>query len=111
MAADGSTVRELDEDKLRADLEALYARGEVQALTICFINAYINGAHERRAREIAADDTVIEKDGVKVVVDPAAVMFVLGTEIDWVEDKLGAMFVFRNPNEKARCGCGESFSV
>ena len=55
MAADGSTVRELDEDKLRADLEALYARGEVQALTICFINAYINGAHERRAREIAAE--------------------------------------------------------
>ena len=63
------------------------------------------------AREIGADDTVIEKDGVKVVVDPGAVMFVLGTEIDWVEDKLGAMFVFRNPNEKARCGCGESFSV
>jgi len=55
MAADGSTVRELDEDKLRTDLRALYARGEVQALTICFINAYINGAHERRAREIAAE--------------------------------------------------------
>jgi iron-sulfur cluster assembly accessory protein len=36
---------------------------------------------------------------------------VLGTQIDWVEDKLGAMFVFKNPNEKARCGCGESFSV
>jgi N-methylhydantoinase A len=55
MAADGSTVRALDEDKLRADLKALYARGEVQALTICFINAYINGEHERRAREIAAE--------------------------------------------------------
>jgi iron-sulfur cluster assembly protein len=63
------------------------------------------------AREIGEADTVVEKDGVKLVVEPAAVMYVLGTEIDWVEDKLGAMFVFKNPNEKARCGCGESFSV
>ena len=38
-------------------------------------------------------------------------MYVLGTELDFVEDRLGAQFVFRNPNEKARCGCGESFSV
>ena len=63
------------------------------------------------AHSIGSDDTVIEKDGIKLVVDPEAVMYVLGTEIDWVEDKLGAMFVFKNPNEKARCGCGESFSV
>lgn len=63
------------------------------------------------AREIGAKDTVVEHDGVRLVVDPAAVMYVLGTEIDWVEDKLGAMFVFKNPNEKARCGCGESFSI
>ena len=63
------------------------------------------------AHEIAADDTVVEADGVKLVVEPQAVMYVLGTQIDWVEDKLGAMFVFKNPNEKARCGCGESFSV
>ena len=40
-----------------------------------------------------------------------ALMFLVGTELDYVEDKLGAQFVFRNPNEKARCGCGESFSV
>ena len=63
------------------------------------------------ASSIDSGDTVIEKDGVKLVVEPDAVMYVLGTEIDWVEDKLGAMFVFNNPNEKARCGCGESFSV
>ncbi len=63
------------------------------------------------AREIGAEDTVVEKDGVRIVVEPGAVMYVLGTQIDWVEDKLGAMFVFKNPNEKARCGCGESFSV
>jgi iron-sulfur cluster assembly protein len=63
------------------------------------------------AAEIGAEDTVVEQDGVKLVVEPQAVMYVLGTQIDWVEDKLGAMFVFKNPNEKARCGCGESFSV
>jgi iron-sulfur cluster assembly protein len=63
------------------------------------------------ADEIGAEDTVVEKDGVKLVVEPQAVLYVLGTQIDWVEDKLGAMFVFKNPNEKARCGCGESFSV
>ena len=54
---------------------------------------------------------VVDLDGIKLVIDPRAVMYVLGTELDFVEDKLGAQFVFRNPNEKARCGCGESFSV
>ncbi len=55
IGADGAVVRELDEDKLRADLKVLHAKGRVQALTICFINAYINGEHERRARDIAAE--------------------------------------------------------
>jgi N-methylhydantoinase A len=55
IAADGSEVRPLDEAQLRIDLSALHAKGGIQALTICFINAYINGRHERRAREIAAE--------------------------------------------------------
>jgi len=55
MAADGTEVEPLDEAKLREDLKALRAKGEVQALTICLINAYINGAHERRAQAIAAE--------------------------------------------------------
>ena len=63
------------------------------------------------AREIAADDLVVRQDGVVVVVDPRSAELVRGTEIDWVEDRLGAQFTFRNPNEKARCGCGESFTV
>ncbi|MGB1962855.1 MAG: HesB/IscA family protein, partial [Candidatus Puniceispirillaceae bacterium] len=44
-------------------------------------------------------------------IDPTAVMFLVGSEMDWEEDKFAARFVFRNPNEVARCGCGESFSV
>lgn len=56
-------------------------------------------------------DEVVERDGVKVLIDPKAVMFLIGTEMDFVEEKLKNGFVFRNPNEKGRCGCGESFHV
>lgn len=56
-------------------------------------------------------DEVVEADGVTILIDPKATMFILGTEMDYVEDKLESGFVFRNPNEKARCGCGESFHV
>ena len=55
IGADGSVVEPLDEDRLRADLQTLNDKGGVEALTICFINAYINGEHERRAREIASE--------------------------------------------------------
>ena len=55
IAADGAVVRDLDEERLRTDLRVLHAKGSVEALTICFINAYINGEHEQRARDIAAE--------------------------------------------------------
>ena len=63
------------------------------------------------AREIGPGDEVVEAEGVKVVIDPKASMYLLGTEIDFVEDRLGAAFKFHNPNEAGRCGCGESFTV
>ena len=53
----------------------------------------------------------VEEKGVTVFIDPTAVMFLVGSEMDWQEDKFAARFVFNNPNEIARCGCGESFSV
>jgi iron-sulfur cluster assembly protein len=56
-------------------------------------------------------DEVVEDKGVTILIDPKASMFIIGTEMDYVEDKLQAGFVFRNPNEKGRCGCGESFHV
>jgi len=56
-------------------------------------------------------DEVIEQFGLKVLVDPKAVMFILGSQMDYKEDKLSSGFVFTNPNEKGRCGCGESFHV
>jgi iron-sulfur cluster assembly protein len=56
-------------------------------------------------------DEVVEAKGVKVLIDPKAVMFILGTEMDFKQDKLQSGFTFTNPNEKGRCGCGESFHV
>lgn len=56
-------------------------------------------------------DEVVEAHGVKVLIDPKAIMFILGSQMDFVEDKLSSGFVFQNPNEKGRCGCGESFHV
>ena len=63
------------------------------------------------ADELGPFDEVIEDKGVTILIDPKATMFIIGTEMDFVQDKLNAGFVFRNPNEKGRCGCGESFHV
>ncbi len=53
----------------------------------------------------------IDADGAKVFIDPMATMYLVGAEMDYVEDKMKSGFVFSNPNEKSRCGCGESFNV
>jgi len=63
------------------------------------------------AREQKKMEEVVEDKGVKVFVDVAAIMFLIGSEMDYVEGKMESRFVFTNPNETARCGCGESFSV
>jgi iron-sulfur cluster assembly protein len=63
------------------------------------------------ADERSKFDEVVEDKGVTVLIDPKATLFILGTEMDYVEDKLQSGFVFKNPNEKGRCGCGESFHV
>ena len=56
-------------------------------------------------------EETISSKGVTVFIDPAAVMFLVGSEMDWNESKFSSGFDFKNPNETARCGCGESFSV
>jgi iron-sulfur cluster assembly protein len=63
------------------------------------------------AEKIEALDEVVEDKGVKIFIDPKAIMFLIGTEIDFVKEKLGARFVFNNPNQTAACGCGESVSI
>lgn len=56
-------------------------------------------------------DEMMEINGVTILIDPKAILFILGTEMDYVEEKMQSGFVFRNPNEKGRCGCGKSFHV
>ncbi|KAK6500875.1 Iron-sulfur assembly protein 1 [Arthrobotrys conoides] len=56
-------------------------------------------------------DEVVEQEGVKVYIDSKALFSIIGSEMDWVEDRLSARFVFNNPNIKEECGCGESFMV
>ena len=63
------------------------------------------------ADNIDKDDTVFEEKGVKIIVDPKCLLYLDGTELDFTKEGLNEGFKFTNPNEKARCGCGESFSV
>ena len=57
------------------------------------------------------NDEVIEEKGVKLFVDPGAIMYLLGTEMDYKKEEFSSSFVFKNPNETERCGCGESFKI
>ena len=57
------------------------------------------------------NDEIIEDKGVKVFVDSAAIMYLLGTEMDYKREKFSSQFIFKNPNETERCGCGESFKT
>ena len=63
------------------------------------------------AREIKPGDEVIDDKGVRVVIDPTAVLFLLGTQMDYRVDKMSAQFVFNNPNQTSACGCGESVAI
>ena len=63
------------------------------------------------ADEAKKFEDVIEDKGVKIFIDPASTMFLIGCQMDYVEDRIQSGFVFSNPNEVSRCGCGESFSV
>ena len=63
------------------------------------------------AKEAKKNEEVIEDKGVKVFIDANAVMYLLGTEMDYKKEKFSSQFIFKNPNETERCGCGESFKI
>jgi iron-sulfur cluster assembly accessory protein len=63
------------------------------------------------AQAANADDLVVERDGARLFVDPVSLPFLLGAELDWVEELVGASFKVKNPNAKSACGCGVSFSI
>src|SRR5277367_5349884 len=63
------------------------------------------------ASETKPFEEMMEDKGVKVFIDPRAILFLIGTELDFVKEKLGARFIFNNPNQTSACGCGESVSI
>ena len=63
------------------------------------------------AKETRPNEEIIEDKGVKVLIDPSAIRYLLGTEMDYKKEKFSSQFVFKNPNDTERCGCGESFKI
>ena len=90
----------------RADTDTIGLRVGVKTAGCSGMQYHVEFASEKKPFEDS-----VEIDGITVFIDPAAVMFLVGSEMDWTEDKFSASFTFSNPNETARCGCGESFSV
>ena len=90
----------------RAEKPMLGLRVGVKSTGCSGMSYFVEYAEEQKPLEESVEDK-----GVRIFIDPKATMFLLGTEMDYVEERLHSGFVFNNPNEKTRCGCGESFSV
>lgn len=101
--AAASRVRELTS---RADSEIIGLRVGIKNGGCAGMEYTVEYAHD-----IRPTDEVVEDKGVKILVDPKAVMFLLGTEMDFKVDKMAAQFVFNNPNQTSACGCGESVQL
>ncbi len=89
------------------------AEGKVLGLRVGVTNGGCAGMSYTMeyASEVKPFEEVMEDQGVKVFIDPKAVLFLIGTELDFVQEKLGARFVFKNPNQTSACGCGESVQI
>ena len=111
MAAPVITITEAAADRVKAlmakaDKPVKGLRVGVKTRGCSGLSYFVEYADEKKRFE-----DVVEDKGVTIFVDPTAVMFLIGTEMDYEEEKLKSGFVFKNPNEKGRCGCGESFHV
>lgn len=92
--------------------EIAEATGERRPLRVAVEGGGCSGFHyDIRLDDPAAEDLVLEKDGLQVLVDPVSLPFLAGARIDFTDELIGARFVIDNPNASSSCGCGTSFSV
>ena len=92
--------------------EIAEATGEVRPLRVAVEGGGCSGFHyDIKLDDPAPDDLVLEKDGLRVLVDPVSLPFLTGARIDFTDELIGARFVIENPNASSSCGCGTSFSV
>jgi iron-sulfur cluster assembly protein len=89
------------------------ADGQVKGVRVGVTNAGCAGMSYTMeyASEGRPFEEVMEDRGVTIFIDPKAILFLIGTELDFVQEKLGARFVFNNPNQTSACGCGESVQI
>jgi iron-sulfur cluster assembly protein len=101
--AAAARIREIMED----------AQGRYQGVRVGVTNGGCAGMSYTMdyAEETRPLDEVVEDKGVRIFIEPKAILFLIGTEMDFVREKMGARFVFNNPNQTAACGCGESVSI
>jgi len=99
--------------KAVSQLKELFEQPESKLIRVGVKNRGCSGLayHLEYVDKPGAFDESVEQDGVKVLIDSKALFSIIGSEMDWIEDKLSARFVFRNPNITEQCGCGESFSI
>jgi len=94
-------------------LQALFEQPEGKFIRVGVKNRGCSGLayHLEYVDKAGTFDETVEQDGVKVLIDSKALFSIIGSEMDWLEDKLSARFIFKNPNITEQCGCGESFSI
>jgi iron-sulfur cluster assembly accessory protein len=113
MEAEGDIMITLTPVAISKVKEILSERKEEAGLRIAIIGGGCSGFQYQMTleKESSEDDKVIEVDGLKVFIDSRSVLYLNGTEVDYVDEGNGSGFKFDNPNDKNTCGCGESFEA
>ncbi|XP_011860179.1 PREDICTED: iron sulfur cluster assembly protein 1-like [Vollenhovia emeryi] len=109
--ASSSLLTEMIKGKAIEDVTQIKNTQIVEELSLPPVKIHCSVLAEDAIKASIIEENCSDDQKVKVLIDPKSVMFILGSEMDYVEEKFSSGFVFKNPNEKGKCGCGESFHV